>query len=260
MSRTALLKIDRASERIIELSNLLDEERPFRYILETNTITRERATFAKHNQAVIDRAGLIAGDAVHNIRSSLDHAWWAIVSPLVPEPRARRFIQFPFSETATRLEDAVSSRLAQRVSEEFFRAVVRLKPHGEAGGNRLLYLIDQLDIPDKHRTLPPTANYTRINSRIIQQQVPDFPSGILDGGFGMNRRDIVWKANVIHPATLGTAVPPTTYIFEKELDVPVDIIFEIDAPYFRGPLVPTLNQLVDVARETIAILRKAAGQ
>lgn len=258
MSRTAQLKLERAAERIAELSDLLREERPFRYILETNTITRERATYAKKNEAVIDRASLIAGDAAHNIRTALDHAWWDIVSPHVDGERALKAVQFPFSETAARLKEAVANRLAKRVSDRFFEAAVNLKPHGEAGGNRLLYLIDQIDIPDKHRTLTPTADYTRVSSDMLRRQIPDAPGFFGQASFGGNRRDIAWPLGNIPKSALGQIVAPTYFMFEKELDVPVEIVFAVRAPDFRGPLISTLNQLIDVAKETINALKLAA--
>lgn len=259
MSKSANLKLERASERISELSELLREKRPFRYVVETNTITRQRATYAKKNEAVIDRASIIAGDAAHNIRTALDHAWWDIVSPHVEGERALKAVQFPFSETAARLKEAVANRLAKRVSVRFFDAVVALKPHGEAGGNRLLYLIDQLDIPDKHRTLTPTADYTSVAGGMLRQQLPDAPSFIGLISLSGNRRDFSWPLGNIPRETLGEIIAPTHFMFEKELDVPVEIVFAVGAPDFRGPLIPTLNQLVDVAKDTIKALKKASG-
>jgi hypothetical protein len=254
------LKLKRASKRIDELNAFLREERPFTYVVQTDTITGQRATLAKKNETIADEAAAIAGDAAHNLRSALDHVYWSIVSPFATTPKERRAVQFPFSERADRLEEAVKNRLANRVSDRFFRAICGLKPYAENGGNRPLYLIELMDIPDKHRALIPVGDYTRLSSDIIRRQVPDFPPGIENCSFGSNRRDVVWRNPGPFAADqLGELVPPTTHMFEKKLNVPVEIVFAIGELNFRGPLVPILNKLVDVARETIGVMRDAAS-
>ena len=58
---------------------------------------------------------------------------------------------------------------------------------------------------------------------------------------------------------LGRVIAPTFNLYEKELDIPVSIVFQIGEPHFSGPLVPTLYQLSDVAKKTISILAAAAS-
>ncbi len=259
MADKAALKLKRASERIAELNTLLREQRPFSYILQTDIITGDRFTRPERNEDVADEAAAIAGDAAHNIRSSLDHVYWSIVSPFAKTRREQRAVQSPFCEGPARLEEAVRSRLADRVSDRFFRAIMDLKPYSERGGNRLLYLIDFLDIPDKHQFLVPVADYTQITGDMMRRQIPDFPAGIGSMSFSQNRRgDVAWRSRNITPETLGEAIPPTTHMFKKKLDVPVEIVFSIGALDFHGPIVPTLNKLVDVARKSIGIMRDAA--
>jgi hypothetical protein len=252
MSDGALLKIDRATKHISELSELFEKERPFTYVVETNTNTRRRSTFAKENKSVINRAALMCGDSIHNIRSALDHAYWSVVSPFATNDRERRSVQFPFSESAARLDESIKNRLANRASDTFFKALLALKPHGEAGGNELLYLIHRLDVVDKHMLLIPTADYKRITSFIIQKQVPDFPSGMFYGGFGQNGRDVEWPMSPTQPIPIGALA-----VFEQELDVPVDVVFQTTETGDVRHVVPTLHQLVDVAKKTIHIMRSA---
>ena len=257
MSDSAALKVDRAAECVIELNELFRKERPFSYVIETNTNTRERAVYAKKNEAVIERAALICGDAIHNLRSALDHAYWGIVSPFTNTDGERRKVQFPFSETAARLDEAVKNRFADRVSPSFYQALLDLKPHGENGGNRLLYLIEKFDILDKHRLLIPTGDYKKLSSEIIRKQVPDFPAGVINCSFGQNRRDVAWNMPPINRETRRSMKIPISGILEQEINVPVDIIFDIASCGDICPVVPTLPQIVDVTRSTIAIIRSA---
>jgi hypothetical protein len=258
MVDSAYLKINRAAKHVTELSELFRKECPFSYILETNAMTGERATFAKKNEAVISCAAITCGDVIHNLRSALDHAYWEIVSPFAATEAERKKVQFPFSKTLAGLNETVKDRLADRVSPRFFKAFIDLKPYPEPGGNELLYLIESLDILDKHKLLIPTGDYTRLSGEIIRRQVPDFPINIGVNEFGNNKRDVGWSVppGGIDQRQIGAIRSPTTHIFEKKLDVPVDIVLSVGTPGLHRPIIPTLNALVDVAKETIKILRE----
>ncbi len=210
MFKSAYLKIDRATEHVTQLNELFRKNRPFSYVLETNTKTGERATFSKENKPVIDRTALICAEAIHSLRVALDHAYWEIVSPFASSPKERRAVQFPFCERADRLNKTVKNRLANRVSQRFFNAIISLKPYGETGGNKLLYLIDRMDGAEKHRFSTPMADYTRLSSESIRHQVPDFPAVIGDVTVSQFTRDVVWRVSSIDRRQIGFIKPPTT--------------------------------------------------
>lgn len=132
-----------------------------------------------------------------------------------------------------------------------------LKPHGEAGGNKFLYFLYAVDILDKHKLLIPAANYTDLSSKMMRQQIPDWPPILGDIGIGGGfHRDAVWSYNQI-PQELGAVVPPSLHIFQRELKVPVEIVFAVGELGPAPPMIPTLNKIVDVARTTIDQIRTA---
>lgn len=259
MTDSALSKIDRAAKHIDELNEVLSEKRPFRYVVETDAHASQRSILAKRNPAVISEVTNVAADIVHNLRTALDHAYWEIVSPFAKTKREEKNVQFPFSETAARLEEAVKNRYANRVSASFFQALMDLKPHGEPGGNELLYLVHKLDAVDKHKFPIPTADYKTMLASDIRAQVPDFPTAFTGTiGCGGNGRDVLWGYGYWIPQDwIGKALPDTPHIFEKEIDVPVEIVLRVLFDYQPAPLVPTLYKLADVTRDTIEIIRKA---
>jgi len=108
--KSAYLKLNRASKHISEVSSLLQEERPFRYILKTDVKSGKRFLGPKVNEAVIDDISLICGDAIHNLRAAIDHAYITVLKPYISSPSVLRSIQFPFSRTATDLEKACRTR------------------------------------------------------------------------------------------------------------------------------------------------------
>lgn len=257
MTDSAMLKIHRATEHVNELNVLFQRKRPFTYVLETNTKAGQRATFAKRNETVIHRAALICGDVIHNLRAALDHAYWEIASPVATTDKERRNLQFPFTETEARLDEAVKARLADRVSPAFYQALLDLKPHGEPGGNEFLALIHKLDVLDKHKLLIPTGDYTRLSSEMLIKQVPDFPRGLVNCGFGQNNRDVAWDIPPMNRAQRRSARIPESGIFEQELNVPVDIVFTVAGPVDFRPVIPTLHKLIDVAEITVRVMQNA---
>src|SRR5882757_9502921 len=131
--KNAYLKLDNAAEHITKVNEILQKQCPFSYVLETNTRTRQRATFAKKNEAVIDAIGVACGDAFYNIRAALDYGYWQVVHPFVPDERKRKNIQFPSCKEVGRLDEAIKQRFAHLVSQEFFDEILALRPCGDPG-------------------------------------------------------------------------------------------------------------------------------
>jgi hypothetical protein len=257
MTDSATVKIDRAAKHVAELNKLLSEKRPFSFVVTTDTATGDRSTRAKKDEAVIGCAAGICGDAVHNLRSALDHAYWETVSPIAQNDSERRQIQFPFKETKDGFDKAVKEGFPARVSDQFRDAILGLRAYKEPGGNELLYLIHEFDILDKHKLLIPTSDYTHVSGDIIRKQVPDYPN--VSGSFGGQGVAMVqWRVQRLSRDQLGDPVPPSQTKFERKLDVPIHIVFEIRSLLFLRPVVPTLNQLVDVTRTSVEIIRAAA--
>jgi hypothetical protein len=259
MTDSASLKVDRAAIHIHDLSELLKESRPFALAIQTNTKTRERTLFIKRNKASQNNIALIVGDAIHNLRSALDHTYWEIVSPHCKSDKERRRIQFPFTSKADLLQKTLSDMLAPRAGTGFYCAIRKLRPHGEEGGNQLLFLISELNNRDKHKLLIPTADYTKIAGQEINDAVPDCP--ILFANVGLSDNHFSWRsAQGLPPrATWGAAVAPSLHTFERILDIPVDVVLDIAELKLLYPLVPTLHQMVDAARQTITLLREGAA-
>lgn len=256
MTDSASLKINRASEHVDELNKLFGKARPFSLTVKTDTKATQRILRPKNNDAIINKTALIVGDVVHNLRSALDHAYWEIVSPYC-NSRELGAVQFPFSKKADTLDGAIQQRLAHYAGIGFYCGLRKLLPHGEPGGNDLLYLIHEMDILDKHKLLIPTGD--QISGEMLMRSVPSFPFRLGGAGALFSSCVFSWKyVGPISPAELGAIQIPSLYIFERELDIPVDVVFRIGALGKPRPVVPTLNALIDTARKTIALIRESA--
>lgn len=254
---SAYLKVKRAEKHHAELAQMFKMCKPFGYYLETNCKTGKRATFAKRNVEIANEAAVIIGDVLHNLRAAIDHAYWNCTEKHAKSDGERKSIQFPITSTETALRDSVLPGLPSRVSQEFAQALANLKPYRD-GGNTLLCAIHDLDVLDKHKLLVPTGNFTKINSSMIQRLVPDFPSGLMNCGFGHNYRDVVWQVKPMTWTQRRKAKIPPSNIVEQELDVSVEIVIDDIDP--TKPALQILQDLIALTISTIQTLYSATGR
>lgn len=263
MTDTALLKINRATKHIDDLAKMFTETPPATLALRTNTNTSMRAIRTKSNKAVIDHGACVAGDALHNLRAALDHAYWRLVEPYIFDPQKRKKIQFPFSiKGRDGLDAAVSNRFAKCVSTAFFDCIMSLQPHNEPGGDELLYAVHRLNTVDKHMLAVPMVDvqtFTVSDIRCIDRSFMPMHNPELQITIGGNPNITTdWKSKDIRDEFLGRAVPPLKSVFDYELDIPVNIVFAIRTTDDPQPMVETLYKMRDRCKEVIDIIREAA--
>jgi hypothetical protein len=258
MTDNASLKIDRAAKHLAELNELFRKARPFVFVIESNTKTNKRILRPKKNKTVINDAGLIAGDVVHNLRSALDHAYWDIVSPFCTTDVERRRVQFPFTEKANSLDNLIQYRMAHYAGTGFYCGMRKLRPYGEPSGNELLDLINGMDIIDKHKLLIPTDDHIKLPTDLVRQFAPEFPFQIGPGA-SFSNCTFEWPLQGSTPEELGNIKIPTFHIFERELDISFDIVFRVGSLGKVRPVIRTLNELINTARQTITRMAEAAA-
>jgi hypothetical protein len=182
------------------------------------------------------RWGLILGDAVHNLRSSLDHLAIALVKASgVVDPANE--IAFPFTEKAEDFEDKLKRRVAG-ASQAAKDKIRMIKPY--PGGNDTLWGLHSLDIVDKHQLLIPVGSAARIE-RVTSLAVGDFRPEFLTPP----------KPGWVYPIVDGTVLCEHTVDLSKgEVFVRVDFIYDVafaKGEVFEGkPMVGTLKELAEL--------------
>ena len=151
------LKLKRAEEHLQELEAALtsfDKLNPCMLIKDVYPNDRRqlfRARFAIEPPPIL---GIIAGDAVHNMRSALD--WLVCQLSLLNGANTLQGVEFPI------FEDIPSGRLKQSfeykirfLPDEAKQAAEVLQPYhtGHRAELQRLWILQQLDITDKHRGL-----------------------------------------------------------------------------------------------------------
>jgi hypothetical protein len=179
---------------------------------------------AGHSDATIRRWGLMTGDAVHNLRSALDHLVWQLAChktggpdlPNVPE-REKRIVQFPIVDSPTPAErdDPRTFRKSsslKRVRPEHRAIIYEHQPFGSRynfGLYREVHPFTRLQIlsnVDKHRTITPIAMLT--NRFYLPDVFKDAGGKVIEQRYAIEDEDS-------HPAQPGAEVlrvrvwPPT---------------------------------------------------
>ncbi len=169
----------------------------------------------------------IAGDAAHNLKSTLDHLAFQLVAAGTDAgiPRKQRWedIQFPIAHNAETYERR-KARCIEGAQREAIDVIDRLKPY--KGGNDALWLLYKLDNADKHSFI--------------------FPVGediIMDG--------IAFKADDPFFAALDASEEDEHFASQPSL---------ADSSVGRGKaLLPTLRQLAEVVNRVVEELTPFLG-
>lgn len=250
-------RLERSREQIGELEQFIQDNPPFTYVLETDRRSQQRSTMVKKDAEALQRIAILAGEALHNIRSALDHAYFEIVSPHVHKAD-HKLITFPCAKKRDELPSRAKSCRADRVSDLFHDKIIDLGAHPEEGGNKILYILNTLNIDDKHRRPVPIADFKNINSATLQRHIPDFPSGLIHFTAGANRRDICWRTHVLANIDVGQPAPGTDGVFEKPIEIDIGLSFFLTDPFFQAPFIPTLKRFVETCEAAIDEIYAAA--
>lgn len=252
--KNSYLKVERAEEILNEIIGKIDSEPPYSYILETDTSTHQRATLARRNDISLDKLVIRCGELFHNLRSAIDQAYFEAISPNV-ETDKHKAIQFPISKDAESYEQTIKSRLGNKAGEKFYNSLKSLNAFYGEGGNFSLVLLHEINVGDKHKVPTPTGNFSKIDSSVLKQYIPDFPQGFTNCGAGMSRKDVVWTFRFYNPKDIGDLVPPFMHVYQKVIEAPVETWFYINSPPYNGKIVPTLQVLIAETRASLDVMR-----
>lgn len=93
---------------------------------------------------------LMTGDAIHNLRSSLD-----IMICDIAELRGQdRIYKFPFAETEEKLK-VILEKETKKLGQDICDKILEMRPYKGEKGNAKLRALHDLDIADKHRIIVP---------------------------------------------------------------------------------------------------------
>lgn len=234
------LKVKRANSHIKALSewdaNFFVREKSYfvEEVPNPDGLTKTRVVRVR-NQIPADTSCLI-GDAVHNLRASLD----LLACDLVRLNNASADnVYFPFCRNASELENMIQRRNMHRAAPDIVDLVRAMKPYKD--GNPMLRGIHDLDITDKHHSLIPVASAALQASLILS-----FTGGPLAH---MRSKDDCYVQNVSDGTVLDTNMPVDFQTFEH--DPIFQLAFAPGDPFEGEPISGTLEKLAKLSAGVI---------
>jgi hypothetical protein len=146
-----LKKIERAKKHVNDLNRQITEylaAEPLRLRIRQRDNPPSRLIYIDAKPAIPNDFPLIVGDAVHNLRSAIDHICWGMVGDKAKNPRS---VGFPFVELEERLSSAIATRQMNVAPKNVVDEIHALQPY--PSGNKYFHAVKALDERDKHHVL-----------------------------------------------------------------------------------------------------------
>ncbi len=230
MLESAKLKLDRANHHIRDLKSALDlfiQTYPDVVKIDHDADTGKVSVNIRLREEVPTPStlSLIIGDAIHNLRTALDHAIWELIGL---DGGTQDWTNLPARDTRQKYDDACLKVKTPRHDTKNF--LINLAIYKDGTGKEV-YGLHLLDNADKHAVLTPVVG-------VCSTSTVEF----------MNNGQSIGS---MHNATSASfSVPPGTKLDPKS-DFTVDIFFGDVAFVPKQPVIPTLVHLADVVADTL---------
>ena len=188
-NRQVTLKVERAKSHINDLDREIRaflDTKPYAIETKRNPQTRQLIYYVSRVKPIPESLSLIAGDAIQNLVSALDHLAYQIVGSDTGDkyPTPNR-IYFPIADDAKEYE-AIKAKKMKGADKATLDAIDTLKPY--KGGNDSLWMLARLNNIDKHRlliTVGSTFRSVNLGARILREVNKEMPDGQRIEGFDL---------------------------------------------------------------------------
>jgi len=176
-------------------------------------------------------AALILGDALHNLKSSLDILWNEVVSFLTGQ-QSDDYTMFPVRKTAEKVEAAINRALKNKIIDRpaFDRVwdlmFVAIQPY--ESGNDDVWGLHRLNIMDKHRLIIPVPHLVSVSGIRLQ-----------DKETGAEER---FKHFLDASGEISIDMQGNLQVKDKG-QANATVFFDVGFPYEGKAVIPTLQQL-----------------
>lgn len=245
-------KLERARFHLIcfqhSIQSFLDDD-PLETIPEHHPDGRHITTHTKKRRDLPDDLPVIAGDALFNMRASLDHLAYSLACKEARRDIGDEFVQFPIhADPSAFTPDGAGTRAMKQLGADAQAEIKKLQPHD--GTNPLydhpLYILNKLNNIDKHRHLVLDGMVARgtdasINPRSRDVRAFATTKDVTYGPFGDDTDVIRLLVDVIGPQPY----------------VGVDTLFQLEVSFPKtGPaagkiVIPTLEKIWFYIRDTV---------
>jgi hypothetical protein len=194
-------RIERAKKHILDLEeawNAFSQEGAYTILFKDDPQKKERSYYLAAVKNFPLDFPLIIGDAIHNLRSALDHLAHLLMSVGTASPGPFPHVYFPISEDASKYK-ADSRRKVQGMRQDAIEAIDAIEPYG-GGAGEALYQLHCLNNIDKHRLLLTVWSYLQAHTLLPSQRakVTERYIGSYPGGTPPDLRHVLIAPTVKH--------------------------------------------------------------
>jgi hypothetical protein len=243
-----LLKVERANEHIQDVESVLDlffASDPYRVAVKDDLKAGKRLYYIDSMLDIPTSLFAIVGDAIQNLRSSLDHLSYQLVLAAGNTPT--NVTSFPIAKDATEYVTPKFRRKIKGMRQEAIDRIDAIKPY--KGGNNVLWRLHRLNNIDKHRVLVaaatshlghnPTPRQRERITKIVQARHPDLSATSLKGMYFTARTAFPLKiGDVIHTVPISE--------LEQQVNFRFNVAFNEPQIAERDPLLEMLHQTSDL--------------
>lgn len=238
-------KIERARKHITKLDALLDafhKSHPYRLVHDKNAETGKIDFRVKFTREIPRDVPVVVGDAVHNLRSALDHFAYAAV------PGATFKTEFPIwrpprSPKVVDIENLVADKL-RGASPALIEAVNTLQPH-EGGNGEWVWALDRLDVIDKHRLLLTIRTGQSVNALIPHPGLKAALAQLGPGAVEAMRSLYLIGTDPVQDGDVVFSIAPEDVEDDDEFRLRLYVELDEPASLRHKPVAPTLTALAD---------------
>jgi hypothetical protein len=238
-------KIERADQHLAQLEAAIQryhDDRPYEVVRDTDPNTGILVYRFRIRQPPPPELPLLAGDAIHNLRSALDLLWCQLV--VANGKEIAESDTFPIANSEDRFEKTFRG-VKQRIPAAARPMLQALKPY--EGGHNGLWRLHKLDVIDKHRLL--LAVWAATQGVVLRPRLKvPWQEGMWD-----TRVPIPIKQGCLEDGEMIAATGPILGAGEHGNDPEFTIGIALDEPPIVEcePLLPTLTQLRGAVEQVI---------
>lgn len=202
-----VLKVEWAEghiNKLIEAWNIFLEKKPYRVDPEDYPEIGERVYRLKYVTPVPSHIKLIAGDAVHGLRSALDHLAYQLVVIGSCGKGPFEDVYFPIGDTPKKCKSRIR-RIVKRLRKDAIKELLRLQCY-EGGNLQFLWGLNELDITDKHHFLLVAHGWTKHHTMLPSDMARTIEQflGVVD----IAKMPPEFRSRAFMTARTGTKFPP----------------------------------------------------
>lgn len=192
----------------------------------------------------LDDLALTIGDALHNLRSALDHLYCQVV--LECGGATDKWTMFPIRNEGHALIAALTSAFKQKqISAQVVKLIMAgVRPY--QGGNPALWGLHKLNVRDKHELLIPVLKLVMVSGVYLEdnqyRRIGD-------------RDYIMGDSSKIRIAD----ADDRNVTVKDRGHADVTILFDIGTPFYGEPVVPTLKRVSEEVTRTIKAFESLLG-